>query len=533
MNKNIEDLLFEIDRRVEDKILQPKEAKLLKKLISNAESVDEAMTIARMGTVYKRTGLHFTPRIEKHTNEIKYFRKNEELSFKDDNAKVVNKLIIGDNYDALLNLLIQYRNKVDVIYIDPPYSKNNLGEFAKTNYENAITRDNLLSMMYSRLLLAKQLLSDDGVIYCSIDDKNQAYLKCLFDDVFGEAQFVESFSWVRTETPSNLAHKSKKSVEYILCYVKKKNNSKFRGMSKISLSNNGLMNQSNSEHELIFPANKTLTKLHNGIYKKGKYGTKKYDITLLEDTEVENGVFIKPVKLFGKFKWGQENLDNEVKNGTEISIKTIAFSPSYEKSEYEPEAPWNIINSKFGVGTNENATEELESVLGSGSFDNPKPVSLISYLINFTNPSIVLDFFAGSGTTAHAVLETNRTDNEEKTFILCQINEEINKIAYDVTAKRLKRIMTGECYDGSKDFSWINNNEPYGGSLDVYEIDSVSEYEHEAGKSAFEVIDETLYGEGKMSEKEKIDWICRNFTTTQMSVESDKEWEERERRNSE
>jgi adenine-specific DNA-methyltransferase len=538
MNNSIEDLIREIERRVEDKVLQSSEGELLKKLIRNADNFDEAMNIARMGTVYKRTGLHFTPRIEKPTNMISYFKKNDELSFKDEKSKITHKLIIGENYDALRNLLIQYRNKVDVIYIDPPYAKDSLGEFAKTNYENAITRDNLLSMMYSRLLLAKQLLNDDGVIFCSIDDKNQAYMKCLFDDVFGEAQFVECFSWVRTETPSNLSNKSKKSVEYVICYVKKKNNAKFRALSKVSLSNNGLMNQTNKEHRLVFPANKVITKLPDGVYEKGKYGTRKYDIELLEDTEVKDGFFIKDVELYGKFKWQQDYLKNEIDAGTEISIKTIAFSPSYDKAEYAPEAPWNIINSKFGVGTNENATEELENILGQGSFDNPKPVSLISYLINFVNPTIILDFFAGSGTTAHAVLETNRTDTEEKTFILCQNNEKNettpNGIAYDVTCKRLKRIMTGECYDGSKDFNWIKNNEPYGGSLDVYEIGYVSDKEHEVGKTAFEVIDETLYGKEKFATmKEKIDWVCHNFQTTQKEVEGDKDWEARERGNAE
>lgn len=87
------------------------------------------------------------------------------MSFHTDDSKPIHKLIIGDNYEALQNLLIQYKNKVDVIYIDPPYGKDSMGEFAKTNYENAITRDNLLSMLHSRLMLAKMLLSDNGVIF--------------------------------------------------------------------------------------------------------------------------------------------------------------------------------------------------------------------------------------------------------------------------------------------------------------------------------------------------------------------------------
>ncbi|GHU49544.1 hypothetical protein FACS189459_1360 [Bacilli bacterium] len=93
-----------------------------------------------------------------------------------------------------MNLLITHKNKIDVIYIDPPYGCDDMGEFAKTNYENQITRDNLLSMLEPRLILAKQLLSDEGVIFCSIDDKNQAYLKCLFDDEFGERNFISTFA---------------------------------------------------------------------------------------------------------------------------------------------------------------------------------------------------------------------------------------------------------------------------------------------------------------------------------------------------
>ena len=185
MNEIKQSLIEEINKRVQDKILEPSNASLLIKLINNAESKNEAINIAALGTTYKRTGLHFDKRLEKMTDDIKYFRKNEKLSFYTDSSKPVNKLIIGDNYDALQNLLIQYRGAVDVIYIDPPYGKDSMGEFAKTNYENAITRDNLLSMLYPRLILAKQLLSDEGVIFCSIDDKNQAYVKCLFDEVFG------------------------------------------------------------------------------------------------------------------------------------------------------------------------------------------------------------------------------------------------------------------------------------------------------------------------------------------------------------
>ena len=195
MNEFKKDLIAQLDKRVADKILEPTNAELLKKLIANANSDNEAMMIAELGTTYKRTGLHFDPRLEIMTDDIHYFKKNEALSFHTDEGKPIHKLIIGDNYEALQNLLIQYRGAIDVIYIDPPYGKDSMGEFAKTNYQNAITRDNLLSMLYPRLMLAKMLLSNTGVIFCSIDIRNYAYTKCLMDEIFGEANAITTLNW--------------------------------------------------------------------------------------------------------------------------------------------------------------------------------------------------------------------------------------------------------------------------------------------------------------------------------------------------
>lgn len=225
--------IAKIKQRQEDKILEKENAEFLIKLIENAESKEDVLKLSALGMSLKRTGFHFDVRLEKSDRTIKYFVKNEELRFEplseysqmdsssldsmdchdfanaksrnDDKAescriadlslkaesqKITHTLIIGDNYPALLNLLINYKRKVKVIYIDPPYGKDDLGQFAQTNYDNAITRDNLLSMLYPRLCLAKMLLKDDGVIFCSIDDRNQAYVKGLFDEVFGEGNFV-------------------------------------------------------------------------------------------------------------------------------------------------------------------------------------------------------------------------------------------------------------------------------------------------------------------------------------------------------
>lgn len=140
-------LITEIDRRVNDKIIEKSNADLLKKLIGNAETLTEAIAIAELGTTYKRTGLHFDKRLEKVDNAIKYLKRNSNLSFKTSDDGITHKLYVGDNYDCLLNLLISHRGQIDVIYIDPPYGKDSMGEFAQTNYDNTLTRDNLLSML--------------------------------------------------------------------------------------------------------------------------------------------------------------------------------------------------------------------------------------------------------------------------------------------------------------------------------------------------------------------------------------------------
>lgn len=189
--------------------------------------------------------------------------------------------------------------------------------------------------------------------------------------------------------------------------------------------------------------------------------------------------------------------------------------------------PQNNIDSEVGVGTNEDGEKELRDIFGKKLFSNPKPVSLIKFLLNMVNTDdeiTVLDFFAGSGTTGQAVLELNKDDGGNREFILCTNNEitELNPngIAYDVTSKRLKRVMSGSCYDGSNDFEWLKSHTPFGDSLDVFEIAEVSNFEATEGKTPFDVIDERLYGKDKFENiKDKIEWVCENFESTQKQLE--------------
>ena len=366
-----------------------------------------------------------------------------------------NLYIEGDNLEVLKLLQESYLGKVKMIYIDPPYNTGNdsfiynddyavpeeelfeaqsyLDEdgninFKKNDRSNPRFHSAWCSMIYPRLILARDLLTDDGVIFISIDEKEVANLKKMCDEVFGWNNFIDIFNWAKTETPENLSKKSKQVIEYILCYQKNRDQKKFKGIKKTSQSANGLLNQPNAVSTLTFRANIVRTSIPNGIIRKGVYGTKSYIVELLEDTEVQDGVFVSPVKLKARFKWSQEYLENELKNGTVIKIPTMNFSPSYEKAEYDAEVPPNLINSKVNVGTNENAGEYQVQLFGKKVFNYPKPVSLITYLMGFNDlgeNSIILDFFSGSGTTADAVMQLNANGESKKRFIMVQFPESL------------------------------------------------------------------------------------------------------------
>lgn len=278
-----ESLLLEIDKRVADKVLEPTNAELLKKLILAADDDNEAMMIAALGTTYKKTGFHFDKRLERLSNNIRYFKKNEALSFHTDDNKPTNKLIIGDNYEALQNLLIEYKGRVDVIYIDPPYGKDSMGEFAQTNYENAITRDNLLSMLYPRLMLAKQLLAENGVIFCSIDDRNQAYIKCLFDEVFGEGNYIDTLHWKRKKQPSFLAKHTAKVMEYVLVFAKRWDSLGKLSVETLSDATKKVVNLTNQVSIRHFNIGVRVKCGNSGIIPKGKYTIKTMTVEYLDD----------------------------------------------------------------------------------------------------------------------------------------------------------------------------------------------------------------------------------------------------------
>lgn len=170
----------------------------------------------------------------------------------------------------------------------------------------------------------------------------------------------------------------------------------------------------------------------------------------------------------------------------------------------------------------------MKSLFGGESiFDNPKPTKLIKAIVRLgciDKSSIILDFFAGSGTTGHAVLELNEKDGGNRQFILVQLDEKTDTtpggIARDVTAERLRRIMTGKASDGSSDFDWLKKHRPYGGNLEVLELATVADFEQTEGKTPANVIDETLYGLPPFTHlRDKMDWLCTHFPQTQKSLD--------------
>ena len=407
----------------------------------------------KVDTVFVFDKIQFLEFLDEHENESVSndfaFKNWEKYSIKGKTTpselKNENFIIKGDNYQVLQAIKPKFEGKIKCIYIDPPYNTGN----ETFSYTDKYTSSSWLKQIEKCLKIAHELLTSDGVLFVSCDDNEFAYLKVLLDSIFKRENFIEHFSWKKTDTPSNLPKKSKKVLEYILCYEKNRDAVKYKGLPKTSGSSNGLMNQSNTIKSLQFPKNRIDTALPNGIYQKGAYGTKSYEINLLEDTEVKNGIFIKPVKLKGKFKWSQKNLDKELAKDTKVSIRSIAFSPSYEKAEYEVEAPLNYIDSKMGIDTTENAGRELTQLFYKEIFTYPKSESLIAYLLQMISNKLckedyVLDFYLGSGTTAAVAHKMGYR----------YIGVEHMDYIKEIPVERLKKVVEGEQTGISKAHNW-------------------------------------------------------------------------------
>lgn len=364
-----------------------------------------------------------------------------------DNPDAPNHLLIeGDNLEALTALSYTHAGKIDVIYIDPPYNTGNEDFVYNDDYidsDNEYRHSMWLSFMSKRLRLAKKLLRDVGVIFISIDENEVAALRLLGDEIFLPKNFVGQWNWFKSATPPALSKKVKRTVEYILCWKTSNNDNTFRGVQKVSKSNDPFTKPQNTFKILTFPANSITCAQQSGTISAGVYGTDKFPNELLDDIIIVNGKNSNPVRFKNRFIWIQETLDENIKQGLYIELSKKGVL-SYKRSNYNREVPPNFIDSSVGVDTTENAGRMLSEIFNNQKvFDYPKPVSLIKYLINFTDGKdlTILDFFAGSGTTLHAVMNLNAEDGGHRTCILCTNNE--NGICENVTYERNKRLING------------------------------------------------------------------------------------------
>ena len=408
----------------------------------------------------------------------KTLRPVKEDSVDWDNTQ--NLYIEGDNLEVLKLLQKSYLGKVKMIYIDPPYNTGNdfvyhddssrsqeeedlaagnideLGNrYRKNTDSNGRFHSEWCSMIYARLMVARSLLTEDGVIFISIGVEELATLKNICNEVFGENNFVEVFSWIKTSTPPSLAVKSRKTNEYILCYEKNKNNIKYNG-ELLDGGDQPLLNTGNAESVLIFPKDKVIFKpkaFPNGVYEPYC----KDRVSLLDRIEIIDGKATTDFRLKGEFKWTQSFFDEEVKNGTTFIIKTDNLSVRFIREGEGYKRPTNFIKEKItspvidkpgvGVGTNETASSYLTSLMdGKNVFSYPKPVSLIKYLTNFIckDSDIVMDFFSGSGTTADAVWRYN-VENKESTlkYILVQLPENLDENLKTADANSKELLLNG------------------------------------------------------------------------------------------
>ncbi|GAA7647285.1 hypothetical protein HpBhutan239_09390 [Helicobacter pylori] len=348
-----------------------------------------------------------------------------ESALKDKNT---NYLIKGNNLIALHSLKKKFAKQVKCIYIDPPYNTGN----DSFNYNDNFNHSSWLVFMKNRLEVAGEFLSDDGVIFVQCDDNEQAYLKVLMDETFGRENFIACFVWEKT---SNSLSRIRIKTEYILCYEQTKFGLIFNGDMTEERQDFPILNEVNVKRTLQFPPNSIYFKTFKGVIKPTKFNK----MELIDDLRIVNKTNSNMVRINAKFKWTQDKLDDEIKEGTTFVIKSDEFSMRYiRKGDREVKAS-NVFNAECGVTTNIKATSEIKVLFANSNtdlFSTPKPEALISRILEISTQEndLVLDFFAGSGTTCAVAHKMKRR----------YIGIEQMDYIETITKERLKKVIGGE-----------------------------------------------------------------------------------------
>ena len=430
--------------------------------------------------------------------ERKYsFDENGEHS--EDNGSD-NMIIRGDNLEALKALLPRYEGRVKCIYIDPPYNTGNegwvyndnvndpkikkwLGEVVGKEGEDLTRHDKWLCMMYPRLKLLQKLLADDGVIFISIDDTEYANLKLICDEIFGSNCFVSNISWQRTYSTRNDSKGIVNEVEHLVVYSKQPdwNPNKLPRTAEMDAKyknpDNDIMPWTSSDafapgaatHQgmvyaiqhpftgkLLYPYNGACWRYQQDTMLEYMNGWTKYELREIDDAEKRAeicGVSEKEVRagvmgilLADTLDIAKENASKTLRrgqwprfyftNGGKGGIRRKTYIDSVEGKP--PTNYWPYAD----VGHTDEAAKIVKAIFGGkATFDTPKPPRLIERIIQIVgeNNALILDSFAGSGTTAHAVLNMNKADGGHRKFILVEMMDYSDSI----TAERVKRVIRG------------------------------------------------------------------------------------------
>lgn len=397
-------------------------------------------------------------------NKIPVLEEVPELEIHNKDGKPTHILIEGDNYHALSCLNFTHRNKIDLIYFDPPYNtgkddfvyrdKRFLEQFPDGTtipYNHPLRHSSWLSFMEKRLKLAFDLLSERGVMFISIDDNEQARLKLLCDQLFGEERFITDLIW-RSSDSSN--HDSKQfSVDYnhTLVYAKKKDWEP-RKLERTDENNGHYHNPDNDP---------------NGPWFSSNLSSPNPRQNLMFDIISPQGHAIHPPR--NGWRWSYEKMQEYINNGSIVFVDEgrRLIKKTYLKDQ-KGIIPSNIWWDIDVTGHNRNAKYELKKIFyelkTSDIFKTPKPTKFISRILDIASyeDSVILDFFAGSGTTLHSTILQNKKDGFKgrRQCILVQINEE--NICRDATYVRCKRVIEG--YSPSSNTSVLG----LGGSLKYY-----------------------------------------------------------------
>ena len=412
---------------------------------------------------------------ERLREELPVLTEVSDRAIISDNSDAPNHIIIeGDNLEALSTLAYTHAGKIDVIYIDPPYNTGNKDFVYNDSYvdnEDSYRHSKWLSFMSKRLRIAKKLLSDRGVIFISIDDNEQANLKLLCDEIFGNNNFISCFSW-QANPGGNKSDYVETTLQYILTYCKKKSDVEDLGYyeevdsSKYPLkdeygfykkggqlekwgNDDTIHTHPNLAYSIYFSPSTNDVKVLFDYNQKELNENRTLPIKYNEpDTELlmHGYVCIRP-RITNVGEGGRWRLEPKTfferlsRNGFIFEKQTQGYR-IYEKDRCKDE---KFVKSKDFIPSeiSKQSASDIIDIFGSKVFSYPKPVSLLNYLLLIGSyiDSTVLDFFAGSGTTLHAVMQLNAEDGGKRTCILCTNNE--NGICENVTYERNKRVING------------------------------------------------------------------------------------------